>query len=80
MTQTFRIIATVHIDVTNAESESQAREQAFAHITAVSPPKRGRTPSGPRTAVTGVTMETEPYLLQNVIMGIRREPSEGVLE
>ena len=79
MTQTFRIIATVHIDVTNAESESQAREQAFAHITAVSPPKRGRTPSGPRTAVTGVTMETEDDD-QKMTTGFRREPSEGVLE
>lgn len=74
--QTHRITATVSIDVTNAESEAQARETAFAHLTAAPPVRRGRTPSGPRCAVTGVSLTSDDSQKPGVIRNMTAEERE----
>ena len=54
----YRFRALVDIDVKNADSESEAREKAFGIMSgANATPSRGRTPSGPKASVTGVTIE-----------------------
>ena len=54
----YRFRALVDIDVKNADSESEAREKAFGIMSgANATPARGRTPSGPKASVTGVTVE-----------------------
>ena len=54
--QTYRFNVTVEIDVTNAESESEAREKAFAVMSTI-PVARGRKASGPKAAITGVSIK-----------------------
>jgi len=57
-TNTYRFNVTVEIDVTNAETESEAREKAFAVMSAI-PVARGRKASGPKAAITGVSIESK---------------------
>ena len=55
----FRFRAIIDIDVQNAESEASAREKAFAIMSAANAqPSRGRTPSGPKASVTGITFDS----------------------
>tara|TARA_R110000868_G_scaffold222887_5_gene474719 strand:- start:99 stop:368 length:270 start_codon:yes stop_codon:yes gene_type:complete len=54
-TNTYRFNVTVEIDVTNAETESEAREKAFAVMSTI-PVARGRKASGPKAAITGVSI------------------------
>lgn len=54
----FRFRAIIDIDVQNADTESSAREKAFAIMSAANAqPSRGRTPSGPKASVTGITIQ-----------------------
>jgi hypothetical protein len=53
--ETYRFNVNVEIDVTNAESESEAREKAFSVMSTV-PVARGRKASGPKAAITGVSI------------------------
>jgi hypothetical protein len=55
-TNTYRFNVTVEIDVTNAETESEAREKAFAVMSTI-PVARGRKASGPKAAITGVSIK-----------------------
>jgi len=80
MSQNYRIRAIVHLDVTNAESEAAAREQAFAHVTAVSAPKRGPKQSGARCSVTGVSLEPVSAPLEYNAAQHNGGTSENVLE
>ncbi len=55
-TNTYRFNVTVEIDVTNAETESEAREKAFSVMSTI-PVARGRKASGPKAAITGVSIK-----------------------
>lgn len=57
-TNTYRFNVTVEIDVTNAETESEAREKAFAVMSTI-PVARGRKASGPKAAITGVSIKPQ---------------------
>lgn len=57
-TNTYRFNVTVEIDVTNAETESEAREKAFAVMSTI-PVARGRKASGPKAAITGVSIRPQ---------------------
>ena len=56
----FRFRAIIDIDVQNADTEASAREKAFALMTTAQP-QRGRTPSGAKASVTGVSIEDNRF-------------------
>ncbi len=55
----FRVI--VEIDVTDADSEAQARKAVFNLLTAPPATSKGRPASGPKASVTGLTIPASPY-------------------
>jgi hypothetical protein len=56
--QNYRFIVEVEVDVTGADSESQARKLAFGAMASQSTSK-GRPSSGPKVAITGVKIGTD---------------------
>ena len=70
-TNTFRFNVTVEIDVTNAETESEAREKAFAVMSTI-PVARGRKASGPKAAITGVSIK--PHAAQVALIPWQNTP------
>jgi len=57
----YRFKVTVEIDVTDADSEAQARKTVFALLTAPTAASKGRPASGPKASVTGLTIPASPY-------------------
>jgi hypothetical protein len=58
----YRFKVTVEIDVTDADSEAQARKTVFSLLTAPTAASKGRPASGPKASVTGVTIPTIPTI------------------
>ena len=56
MSQSFTAFVTVEVEVTNCDSESEARRIIFASMAASQPASKGRPTSGPKASVTGVTI------------------------
>jgi hypothetical protein len=59
MTTPYRFRVTVDIDVTNAESETQARQAAFVLLASQASAAKGRPTSGPKASVTSVMIPTQ---------------------
>lgn len=57
----YRFKVTVEIDVTDADSEAQARKTVFSLLTAPTAASKGRPASGPKASVTGLTIPASPY-------------------
>ena len=58
MKMSTKMRVSIEVDVTDATSQSEARESAFDLVKPLLNSKKGRKPSGPRAAVTGITVET----------------------
>lgn len=57
----YRFKVSVEIDVTDADSEAQARKTVFSLLTAPTAASKGRPASGPKASVTGLTIPASPY-------------------
>lgn len=58
----YRFKVIVEIDVTDAESEAQARKTVFGLLTATTGASKGRPSSGPKASVTGLTIPDSPHV------------------
>ena len=57
----YRFKVSVEIDVTDADSEAQARKTVFSLLTAPTAASKGRPASGPKASVTGLTIPASPH-------------------
>lgn len=78
----YRFKVTVEIDVTDADSEAQARKTVFSLLTAPTAASKGRPASGPKASVTGVTIPTSPkdIFTEAEIAAARKERNAEVME
>ena len=56
MSKSYTAFVTVEVQVTNVDSESEARRIIFASLAASAPSSKGRPSSGAKASITGVTI------------------------